>query len=77
VGLWRRQPAAWTVAVIYLCMAAAHSIMFLTPRYPYVKLPLVIMGLGLALAALPPRAAAALAATLALAAVAASLAMAL
>lgn len=49
VGLWRRHPAAWTVAAVYASLVVAHSIMFLTPRYPYVKLPLVIMGTGVAL----------------------------
>jgi len=49
VGLWRRHPAAWTVAAVYASMVVAHSIMFLTPRYPYVKLPLVIVGAGIAL----------------------------
>jgi hypothetical protein len=78
VGVWKKHPLAWTIAVVYASMAVAHSIMFLTPRYPYVKLPLVVMGTGVALNALglSPRVSAIVGATLLLAAIGSTMALA-
>ena len=54
-GLWRRDAAAWTLFLVSCALATAHAITFLNPRYTYVKLPLLSMGLALTLAALEGR----------------------
>jgi hypothetical protein len=51
-GLWRRHATAWTVFLVFVTLATAHSVTFLNARYTYVKLPLLAMGLALTLEAL-------------------------
>jgi len=76
-GAWRRHPAASTIAVIYAAMVVAQSIVFLSPRYPYVKLPLAVLGTGAALSTpgLPAWVAAAVGAALLVAGLGSSLAL--
>lgn len=53
VGIRAGDAMAGTVAVVYASMVLAHAIMFMTPRYPYVKLPLVMLAASVALAQAP------------------------
>jgi hypothetical protein len=55
-GLWRRDPLAWTVLLVFCSLAAAHAIGFFYERYTYVKLPLLVMALTTTLATLGDRA---------------------
>ncbi len=51
-GLWRRHEPAWSVFAVFCCLATLHALVFLYDRYTYVKLPLLVMGVAITLAAL-------------------------
>jgi hypothetical protein len=54
-GLWRRDPAAWTLFLVFCSLASAHVIGFFYERYSYVKLPLLAMAFTITLTSLRGR----------------------